>query len=215
MNSARLGSPVSASWVALWRSCAIAATRFADVAPAGQQVRDAALAVEQRPDRLLLVVELAVAAAVDQHAAELAAGAHGGPQLAVEIGLLRSGLEQRGRAAEHLLPRPAGERLEGGVDVLDAALRSVSIVASVDRSISQAMCRAGAWTCGNSDIACREVRARDVDHQRARRAMAFDQRARRRPRCDGGSCRSSAARARRAARRGRHRRRSGRPACGG
>ena len=27
MNSARLGSPVSASWVALWRSCAIAATR--------------------------------------------------------------------------------------------------------------------------------------------------------------------------------------------
>src|SRR5690606_10737521 len=61
-----------------------------------------------RAHDLVLVIQLAALAPVAEHRAEVLARQNRGPQPAVEVGLVRAGLEYRRRAPDELLAPVAG-----------------------------------------------------------------------------------------------------------
>jgi hypothetical protein len=79
-------------------------------------------AAVQRPNDLVLVIELAAFSAVGEDAAKFAPGKQGRPQRAVEIRLVAARLEKRRRAADELAARISRHALAGGVHILNAAV---------------------------------------------------------------------------------------------
>ena len=96
---------------------------LADILAGGDEMGNlAADGIAQRRDALLLVVQVAVLAPVDEDLPEHLAGLQGLPEALVEIVAVLARLHQTRRLPQGLLAGIAGVTLEGRVDILDTAL---------------------------------------------------------------------------------------------